>query len=383
MPDHAETDTDGPSVAVIASVTTVLALVAFLLIQALLAAYNDHILRQAIYRGLIEIGPGGWEPPTILGRLFRSGIPGVIGFGALAVAGSVIASRGSRALFAMPAVAYVFTSVIVSPHRPEAIGMQWGLECFPWDVSSTTCGTPWFGHPWLGPTVDLAIVLVPGWIVGRRVRPRQWPRPVDPAQVAAILTCSAAVVTAGWAMVVIQNSIDLRVVAAVAVIGLVAGLPRPRWLWFHVLLALALAQTFAWLLDFVFWPEPTYPLSAALPHLLGDTWPIVAVGLIAASWQPLAWLIRRLQKRPLRSLVAVNVLNIADAVLTLLAVKAGGAYEANPFVRIAGLPVKIVFVAALTLLLYRRKPSSLVWPFAALVWVAGYHVAGIFVNGWR
>jgi Domain of unknown function (DUF5658) len=94
-------------------------------------------------------------------------------------------------------------------------------------------------------------------------------------------------------------------------------------------------------------------------------------------------LIRRLQNPPLRLLIAVNVLNIADAVLTLLAVKTGGAYEANPFVRIAGLPVKIVFVAALTFLLYRRKPSSLVWPFAALLWVAGYHIAGIFVNSWR
>jgi hypothetical protein len=360
-------------------VTIALALVAFLLIQTLLAAYNDHIVRQAIERGVIEIGPGGWKPPTILRRLF----PGVIGFGALAIAGSMIASRGSRALFAMPAVAYVFASVIVSPHRPEAIGMQWGLECFSRDVSSMTCPTPWFGHPWLGPSVDLALVLVPGWIVGRRVGRRHRIRPIEPASVAAIVSCTAAVVTAGWAMVVIQNSIDLRAVAAVGLIGLAAGLPRPRWLLFHVLLAVALAQTFAWLLDFVFWPEPTYPLSVALPYLLGDTWPIVAVGLIAASWQPLAWLIRRLQNRPLRLLIAVNVLNVADAVLTLLAVKAGSAYEANPFVRIAGLPVKIAFVAALTLLLYRRKPSSLVWPFAALLWVAAYHVAGIFVNGWR
>ena len=381
MPDRAGTDTESRSVVVIASVTIALALVAFLLIQALLAAYNDHILRQAIDRGLIEVGP--WEPVTILGRLFRSGIPGVIGFGALAVGGSVIAGRGSRALFALPAAAYVFASVVVSPHHPEAIGTQWGLECFSWDVTYTTCAVPWFGHPWLGPTIDLVLVLVPGWIVARRVLPRRWPRPVDHAAIAAILTCSAAVVTAGWAMVVIQNSIDLRAVAAVGLIGLVTGLPRPRWLLFHVLLALALANAFAWLLDLVFWPDPTYPLSAALPYLLGDTWPIVAVGLIAAAWQPLAWLIKRLQERPFRLLIAVNVLNIADAVLTLLAVNAGGAYEANPFVRIAGLPVKVVFVAALTLLLYRRKPSSLVWPFAALLWVAGYHVAGILVNGWR
>jgi hypothetical protein len=364
----------------VALLATLLGLLVFLGIQTLLAIYNVGLIRDAIDHGRTDAL--GWEL-TWLSRLFPRAIVGVLDFVALAMAGSAIARQGHRVLFALPAVAYLFASVFVSPHRPEPLGVQWSLECFSWDVTYTTCATPWFGHPWLGPTVDLALVLVPGWIVGQRVRPRRWPQPVDDAVVAGILTCSAAVVTAGWAMVVIQNSIDLRAVAAVAVIGLVAGLPRPRWLWFHVLLALALAQTFAWLLDFVFWPEPTYPLRAALPYLLGDTWPIVAVGIIAASWQPLAWLIRRLQKHPFRLLVAVNVLNIADAVLTLLAVKAGGAYEANPFVRIAGLPVKIVFVAALTLLLYRRKPSSLVWPFAALLWVAGYHVAGIFVNGWR
>jgi hypothetical protein len=76
----------------------------------------------------------------------------------------------------------------------------------------------------------------------------------------------------------------------------------------------------------------------------------------------------------------VNVLNIVDAIMTLLATRSGGAYEANPFVRVARLPVKIALVGAFTWLLYRRKPSALVWPFAALLWVAGYHVAGIFVN---
>jgi hypothetical protein len=372
-----------PRILRVALLMTLLALVVFLVIQALLAAYNDHILRQAIDRGMIEIGPDGWQPPTIMGRLFRLGIPGAIGFVALAVTGSVIARRGHRVLLALPAVAYLYASVVVSPHHPEPLGSQWSLECFSWDVTYTTCVVPWFGHPWLGPTVDLALVLIPACMVTRRVRPRRWPGLVDASVVAAILACSAAVVTAGWAMVVIQNSIDLRAVAAVAVIGLVAGLPRPRWLWFHVLLALALAQTFAWLLDFVFWPEPTFPLRGAWPFLVADTWPIVAVGLIASAWQPLAWLIRRLQIRPLSLLIAVNVLNVADAALTLLAVKSGGAYESNPFVRTAGMPVKIVLVGALTVLLLRRKPSALVWPFAALLWVLGYHVAGIFVIGWR
>jgi hypothetical protein len=182
-------------------------------------------------------------------------------------------------------------------------------------------------------------------------------------------------------MVVIQNSIDLRAVVAVGAIGLITSVTRPRWPWYHVLVALALGQAFARLLDFVFWPEPTFPLSAAWTYLLADTWPIVAVGLIAASWQPLSWLIRRLQDPPLRLLIAVNVLNVADAVMTLVAVRSGGAYESNPIVRLAGLPAKVVLVGLLTWLLYRRKPSALVWPAVALLWVASYHLAGILVNG--
>jgi hypothetical protein len=79
----------------------------------------------------------------------------------------------------------------------------------------------------------------------------------------------------------------------------------------------------------------------------------------------------------------VNLLNVVDALLTLFAVRSGGAIESNPLVRFAGLPAKVLFVGSLTILLYRRKPSALMWPFAALLWVAMYHVAGIIVNDWH
>ena len=117
--------------------------------------------------------------------------------------------------------------------------------------------------------------------------------------------------------------------------------------------------------------------------MLEEMWPIVAVGLIGSAWQPLAWVIRKLQERPFQLAIAVNVLNLVDALMTLLAVRSGGAYESNPVVRLVGLPAKVVLVGLLTWLLYRRKSSALVWPFAALLLVAGYHVAGMVVNGWR
>jgi hypothetical protein len=365
----------------IAIAWTLLALVAFLLLQTLLAAYNDHVVRDALNHKLIdEIAP--WEA-TIVSRLLPGAIPGAIVFVTLAVGGLVIARRGPRLLFAVPAIAYIFASVVTSPHVPQPIGFQWGLECFDWDVTYTSCAMPWFEHPWFGPTVDLALVLVPGFMIARRVRPRRWPGRPDIATLAAILTCAAAAATAIWAMAVIQLWVDLRPVAAVTAVGFLLGAARPWWPWLHVLIAVALASGFEWLLSMIFWPEPDYPLNSALPHILGETWPIVAIGLLAAAWQPLAWLIRRLQDRPLRMVVAVNVLNVADAVFTFLAVQSGGAYESNPIVRAIGLPLKLALVAAITLLLYRRKPSALVWPFAALLWVVAYHVAGIFVNAWH
>jgi hypothetical protein len=170
---------------------------------------------------------------------------------------------------------------------------------------------------------------------------------------------------------------------AVGALGLALGLARPWWPWLHVLFAVFASGSFGLLLTYLIWPDPDYPLLDAVPYMLGRTWPIVLIGISATAWQPLAWAIGKLQERPIHLVIAVNVLNIVDAVATLLAVRSGGAFESNPVVRFAGLPAKVALVGLLTWLLYRRKPSALVWPFAALLWVAGYHVAGIVVNGWR
>jgi len=380
--DYVPHEVDRPSnprILRVAIIWTLIALSLFLLLQTLLAAYNTHIDYEAVDRGMLD----EVSYATAISRLFPNGIPSVIAFVTIAVVGEAIASRGHRVLFALPGIAYVFASLAISPHLPHAIGPQWQLACWDWDVTYTTCAMPWFGNAWFGPTVDLALVLVPGLVVTRRVRPHRWPGRTDAAAVAGILTAVALVTTAVWSMSVVQNGVDITPVAAVAVLGLVLGAARPWWPWLNVIVAVALANGFAWLLDMMFWPEPEYPLSSALPYILGDTWPIVAVGLIASLWQPLAWLIRRLQDRPVRLVIAVNALNVADAVLTFLAVRSGGAVESNPFVRNAGLPLKIVFVAALTVIAYRRQPSALVWPFSILLWVAGYHVAGMFVNAWR
>jgi hypothetical protein len=355
---------------------TAATLLVFLLLQTFLAAYNVEAIRDAMARRLYEPLPG--DRLSVLWRLYPSAIAGALAFVALSLVGVLLAHRGHRLLFAAPTIAYVFASVVIPPHVPEALGRQWSLVCF---SAIQRCATPWYGHPWVGPTIDAALVLVPGSLVVRRLAGTGSRRALDEATVAAKLACAAIAATAGWAILVVQNGIDLKALAAVALMGLILGTPRPWTPWFQILVAIVLAQTLAWLVDFLASPDPWY--AGTTPWLTAETWPIVAAGVIASLWEPLAAAIRWLRARPVRILIAVNVLNLVDAVMTQVAVTSGGALESNPVIRTVGLPAKVLLVGALTALLYRRKPTALIWPFVVLLWVVGYHVAGIFVNAWH
>jgi hypothetical protein len=361
-----------------ALVATIAGLLIFLLLQGLLAAYNVGVVRDAVDRGLLH--DSELDRLSHVARLSPVLFAGGISFLILALVGSAVASRGHRVLFALPAAAYILVSVFTAAHHPEAIGVEWSLDCY---STGLTCATPWFGHPWFGPFVDLALVLVPGLAVGRSVRPRRWPGRTDGAAVAAILVALGGVAVAGWAIVAIEPYTDLRTIVPVGVLGLALGVARPWWPWLHVLFAAFAFGWLGWLINLVIWPDPGYPFVDALPYLLEQSWPIVAVGLIASAWQPLAWVIRKLQEQPFRLAIAVNALNLVDALMTLVVVRSGSAYESNPVVQVIGLPAKVALVGLLTWVLYRRKPTALVWPFAALSLVACYHVAGIFVNSWR
>lgn len=364
----------------VALLATFVGLLVFLLVQGLLAGYNLGVVRDAVDRGLLHVSELGRL--SYAERLSPVLVGGGTSFLMLVLVGSAVASRSHRVLFALPAAGYVLVTVLVGAHHPEAIGTEWSLDCY---STALTCATPWFGHPWIGPLVDLALVLIPGWAVARSVRPRWWLGRTDAAAVAAILVSAGGVVIVGWTIAVTESYVDLRTILPIGVLGLVLGVARPWWPWLQVLFAGFAAGAIGWVMDWIFWPYPMPPgftFWDDVPYILGRVWPIALIGLIASTWQPLAWAIRKLQERPFQLAIAVNVLNLVDALMTLLAVRSGGAYESNPVVRLVGLPAKVVLVGLLTWLLYRRKSSALVWPFAALLLVAGYHVAGIVVNGW-
>lgn len=357
----------------VALVATIGGLLAFLLAQAILAAYNHHVMIDAVDRGWLDITRR--DP-------FRAAIVS-LGYGGfsyvmLALAGSAIAGLGHRLAFVLPAVAWILVPAIAGSHRPEPIGIEWAIQCY-----ARCSAGPWFGHPWFGPLADLALVLVPGWAVGRSVPPRRWPGKIDASAVAAILAAGGTVGIVGWAIAAIHSYVDLREIVPIGALGLMLGVTRPWWPWLHLLFAAFVAGLIGLFVDFLIWPDPNYGFMDAVPYVFERTWPILAAGLIASSWQPLAGALRRLNERPLRLVVAVNVLNLVDAVMTALAVGSGHAYESNPVIEAIGLPAKLIVVGALSWILYRRKPSALIWPTVALLWVAAYHVAGVFVNGWR
>jgi hypothetical protein len=360
-----------------ALIATAIGLVVFLLIQGILAAYNVHVLRDAISRGLVS----GYSSVflSLRLRLLTSLIVGGISYPLFALVGMAVASRGHRLLFMLPAASFVLVAVIGTGygHQPQALGTQWQIQCFSMNF---TCAGPWFAHPWFGPLVDLALVLIPGWVVAVRVQARRWPG-VDAPAIAAGLATVALVAMAAWAIAVIESSVNLPAVVAVGVLGIVIGTAHPWWPWLHVLFATLVAGSLASLAGSFLFPYPGFSVLDALHYEAVAAWPIVAIGLLASGRQPLAWVLRQWEKRPLRLVIAVNLLNVVDAVMTTLVVRSGGAVEANPLVRFGGLPAKIILVGVLTWLLYRRRPASLVWPAAALLWVACYHVCGIFVNG--
>jgi hypothetical protein len=347
----------------------------FVLIQTALAIYNEDRLTQAAAHG--ELVPFTLKPEVV--RVLSSSIVAVATYTGAALAGLVIARRGHRILFAAPAAVLAFLPLIGAPHLPRPIGAEWTLTC-----EATCSGLPWFGSGWVGGTLDLALILVPGLLASRRVPAHRW-RGVFTAPTVASLGfgVSLALLVDRTSVVVIGHETDVPALIAVAAFGFLAG--ARRWPWAHVIVALALTAGF---LDALRWAlVPPYSFGGygyaawrQVVSALEDAGPFVACALLVALWEPVARLLSWAVRRPALLVVAVNALNVVDAVLTEVAVRSGGAVELNPVVRIGGIPLKLALVGVLTWLLYRKRPRALLVPAVVLAWVVCYHLSGIIVN---
>jgi uncharacterized protein DUF5658 len=345
-----------------------------LLEQELLAVRNWSELSRARSLGLLD--PAFLRPLWI--HLVDALILAVPAYGGVMLAGIVIGSRGHRRLFAMPAALVVLLPVIGAPHQPLPLGYGWNLTC------AVSCPDAWFANPWLGASLDLAVVLAPAFVLSRGVAPHRWPGPGDAAAFAAVgLAIGVAILVDRTALVVTGDNPNVPVFVAASAFGIAAGMRRPWWPWAHIVAVAGLSTALTSLVLIV--ADPFNPLAlsvwgSSVVFTLEDAAPYVICVLVVSCWEPLAHLTRRAIETPISLVVAVNAMNLVDAVLTEVAIRSGGAVELNPVVRVGGIPLKLALVGVVTWLLYRRRPRALLLPAVVLAWVVCYHLSGIIVN---
>jgi hypothetical protein len=88
----------------------------------------------------------------------------------------------------------------------------------------------------------------------------------------------------------------------------------------------------------------------------------------------------RVRREGLALVLALNALNLLDALLTFALTEAGVAREGNPLMSWLTLPGKIVLVAALSLVLWRLRPRALIVPVVAYAGVVCYSLVGALVT---
>lgn len=117
------------------------------------------------------------------------------------------------------------------------------------------------------------------------------------------------------------------------------------------------------------------PPLAALPTI-----PLLVAASSRTAWKEVVRLVAWLRVHPIVLLVIVNALNALDALMSSAAIHAGNAAELNPLVSTYGDAAKIVLVAGCSVMLYMRRPDALIWPAAAFLALAAYHITGYLAN---
>lgn len=351
---------------------------AFVFIQVALTLHNLHVWSQIVAHAVARspAAAQSLHPQSSLKPLAIVAAGSLVIFASFVGAEFGILERGHRVLWAAPAIAFVLLGVLISNESPKAIGVPWIVGCF------QVCAKPWYLTSWTGPMVSLALVLIPGGVVAARTRSAGFFRELDGPKVAAIGLCVALAVMVDRTSGVLGHSPVASAYVAVVAAGLGMGTARPWWPWLHILFATAVSGALAWVLSGGGAPGlPSSPQGSDPVSILWAAGPFLAGVMLASAWEPLATTFRRERTRPLHLLIAVNALNLSDALLTAIATRSGSALELNPLIRYGGLPLKLVFVGVLSWLLYRRRPSALVWPAIVLFWVVLYHVNGLVLIG--
>ena len=369
------------------------ALSLFFLIQTALLLRSHHLAWQFF---AATVSPR-WAS-NMVGPVWPDLIDGLLPFAAIALSGIVLVVSGRRYAWALPAAVWFAMSFFAGgighvPH-PQALGPGWT------PAPGTPLNSPeWWAQPWAGALVDYGLALLPAAVIAatmgatarasasglsaaaspaaglRALTVRVRAIRVRPAAVVAFALCCffvwLAVTSSTEATDPTQPWSSVPGLLPPFLFGLVLGTRRPRLLW------AAVAVPFLFVLDasgFI-WPSVQATASATLSAL-----PFVAMTAVGVAYGPMSRAFERLRDAPLAAVILLNVLNVADAVLTWIAVRSHQAVEANPVVRLLGLPAKVLIVALIGVILYRVRPRAIVWGVAVLVAVIAWHVAGLYLT---
>jgi hypothetical protein len=356
-----------------AALATVASLGIFITAQTLLLVRGHHLMWEAF---LLQNGPH--YANDLVGSIWPDLLFTTGRFCGLMLAGITLAVSGRRRAYAVPAVAWFLLSMTHGPAlvhlpHPAPIGVGWE------PVSVTAIASPFvWMNQWVGSVIDYTLALLPAAVLAsglRRsgmLRPAGWSRP--PITTVAAFTLSAFVLV--LTMLALAMSVDslypwaqVPAMVPLFLFGALLGARRPTLLWTAAAVPLLIQ---------VDWFSLIHPGSPPLlPTLLSAVPFVIVVGLGLAP-RPAARALERLRESPLSALILLNVLNVADAVLTWAALDTRQASEANPVVRMLGLPAKVMLVAAISLVLYRRQPRALAWTALVFIGVIAWHVAGVY-----
>jgi hypothetical protein len=320
----------------------------------------------------------------VVGSIWPDLLFGVGRFCGVAVAGLALATVGRRRTYALPALAWLVLSLTHGPGvprlpHPVSIGMGW------WPVPGTSLAdASWWVNAWVGTVIDSVLALLPAAVLVSCLRrggalpirrDRSWTDGTRLTTAAAFALCGFALWLTMYTTAVAADARypwgQVPAMLPLFAFGLLLGTRRRALLWVAVAVPV-LVQ--------IDWFSVAYPSSSPVLQTLFATLPFVGVTALGVAPGPLARILGRLRSTPLSTLVLLNVLNVADAVLTWIAVDANQAVEANPVVRMLGLPAKVMLVAAISLVLYRRRPRALAWTLPVFVGVLAWHVAGAYLT---
>ena len=302
----------------------------------------------------------------------------------LSLACFLLVIRGRRRTYALPALSYVLAPLLLgwrdtdcefTGRTLQAIGSGW--------VRTFGCMSATASGVFLA-LLELGLVLLPVVLFAVRRRKAHAvaldesvdsPRLFDIAGI-AFAVFAVWVLKWGWETSgLIPGPFHgvLIVALPLAVFGFAVGSLRPRWAsaLFGVTVLLAAEQL-----------QLTVPRQnwGNVVQSLQQTWPFLAIPVVAAAWCPIARVLNWLGNKSKEALILFNILNIADALLTRYAVKTEGAVETNPVVRAVGLPLKVAAAGMLSIVLYRARPGALRWLVLALSGVLVWHLAGFWAS---